>query len=478
MAYNPGYVDGVKVANNAAYVPGVGLHKVYDNLEGGVCYWIYITSDSLAAVQASGYISDATFKRLKLGDIVDVFSGTLIGETNTPAQGVALGAVTFAGTVGVSSLFSAQPQYMRMIVSAVTAGTTTVSGVATLTQVEPISASFSIFPRNAIDGGDFTVNPWQRGTSFSAIASTATYTADRWVVKGGASSSISVSKQTQTDVPTFNSSLRFGRGAGTDTAIINLAQIVETLDTYRLQGQVCTLSFWAKAGAQFSALNSALNVLVATGTGADQGNAGLFGASWTGYSSLTITPGQGTATAAPNIAQPITTTATRYSFTFTVPANATELGIIFSYAPTGTNNATDTVDFYGVQLETGGAASAFEHRDYEMELALCQRYYTQFNEVNGAAFAIGVPTGTNTQSYSLWLPTPMRVAPTVTVTVGGFNVNIDAAGTSAATGLSNGAAHSPTIVTLITTVTLSAAAHSILLVGTSTTGAIKVTADL
>jgi hypothetical protein len=38
--------------------------------------------------------------------------------------------------------------------------------------------------RNAIDGGDFTINPWQRGTAFTGIAATATYTADRFFVVG------------------------------------------------------------------------------------------------------------------------------------------------------------------------------------------------------------------------------------------------------------------------------------------------------
>ena len=33
--------------------------------------------------------------------------------------------------------------------------------------------------RNLITGGDFTTNPWQRGTSFAAVAN-GTYTADRW----------------------------------------------------------------------------------------------------------------------------------------------------------------------------------------------------------------------------------------------------------------------------------------------------------
>ena len=113
--------------------------------------------------------------------------------------------------------------------------------------------------RNLIDGGDFTTNPWQRGTSFTGIASTPTYTADRWFAVGGASSSISVSQTANTAVAGFSQSLVFGRAsANANTAQINLGQVLESGDSIRMQGQPVTLSFWAAAGANFSA--SALTV--------------------------------------------------------------------------------------------------------------------------------------------------------------------------------------------------------------------------
>ena len=88
-----------------------------------------------------------------------------------------------------------------------------VPGTATLAAPAGVGGSQLALPRNIIDGGDFTTNPWQRGTSFTGIAGAATYTADRFFAVGGASSSISVSQVTGiTAVPGFTQALQFGRG--------------------------------------------------------------------------------------------------------------------------------------------------------------------------------------------------------------------------------------------------------------------------
>lgn len=476
MGYNPGYVDGKLVPNNAAYVPGVGLRKISEDIAGGVTFWALAGSDSLAAVQASGYISDATFKGLKVGDIVDVFSGPLLNEAANPPVGVTLGAVTFAATLGISSLFASLPAYQRMIVLSVTAGSTTTSGVGTLVPATSSSSSILANFRNLVEGGDFTTNPWQRATTFSAIANTLTYTADRLFAVGGASSSISVSKQAQTDVVSFSSSLRWGRGGGTNTATINLGQVVRSVDTVRMQGQVCTLSFWAKAGAQFSGVNSALNVLVATGTGTDEGAAGLVAATWTGYASLVLTPAQGSQAAQANVPQVITAAPVRYQFTFTVPATATELGLLFNYAPTGTNNTTDTVDFYGLQLEIGAGATPFEHRSSNTELALCQYHYWQVNEpAASGVVASGMNTTTAIQVFYIANPLTMFKAPTVTVVAGTFKTNQASAQT--ATTITAG---TPNTVNAISVNGNSAgvAGQGTLLQGGGGAGRINVSADL
>ena len=87
----------------------------------------------------------------------------------------------------------------------------------------------------------------------------------------------------------------------------------------------------------------------------------------------------------------------------------------------GTNGAT----FYitGVQLEVGSSATGFEYRQYQQELALCQRYFCKLFDI-ATAPADGVGAGVNTavaaystaNSWSAWIPFPvtMRTNPTIT----------------------------------------------------------------
>src|SRR5215469_13264166 len=206
-----------------AYTTGTLTYIAGGPIEGAWKLWEYTTTDTLAQVTAAGYVTDATFKGMNLGDFVIV-----VNQTN--------------------------PQGYILQLQSLTAGTMSVSGIATLAAPAGVGGSQLAFPRNIIDGGDFTTNPWQRGTSFTGIASTLTYTADRFFSVGGAASSISVSQVTGvTAVPGFSQALQFGRAAANaNTAVITLGQIVETLDAIRAQGQTVTLSFWAQAGANWS----------------------------------------------------------------------------------------------------------------------------------------------------------------------------------------------------------------------------------
>lgn len=65
----------------------------------------------------------------------------------------------------------------------------------------------------------------------------------------------------------------------------------------------------------------------------------------------------------------------------------------------------------GVQLEAGANPTAFERRDIGQEIAMCQRYYMDFNDTyNGGILASG---SMQNMRYNLTLPVEMRTSPTV-----------------------------------------------------------------
>jgi hypothetical protein len=428
-------------------------------IEGNLKEWIYITADPLATVLGAGYFSDAALKRLSIGDIMFVLSGTI----NT--ANVTEGAELFPATPGVGGAFSAAPIWQPCVVSSINA-----AGAATVVAAAlPGAAAVANF-RNLLDGGDFTVNPWQRGTVQAAdITNTVTYMADRFFTVGGASSAINWSKQADTGVAGFSQALRWQRkAANADTAKIQMGQVLETADSIRAQGQVVTLSFWVKCGANFLASSANFTAAIVAGTGTDQSAANLAAGSWTTQANV--------------VSQVIAPTTTDQLVTITgiAPAGTTQLGVLLNYTPSGTAGANEWLQFKGFQLEIGGP-TVFEHRDIQVELEICQRYFWQINEPAATVVVgIGQASTTTVATVQINLPVQMRVAPTVTVTKGTLGVTV-AAGTNQALTTLAALAAGHTVNSLGLTATASAAnlaaGNATQLVGNAGAGLIAASAD-
>jgi hypothetical protein len=76
----------------------------------------------------------------------------------------------------------------------------------------------------------------------------------------------------------------------------------------------------------------------------------------------------------------------------------------------GTNGAT----FYitGVQLEAGSTATSFEYRNYQQELALCQRYYYKIKSTGiGVDYALGFAVSSTVYRDITAFPVSMRTVP-------------------------------------------------------------------
>ena len=247
-----------------------------------------------------------------------------------------------------------------------------------------------------INGG---MDIWQRGTSFAIPSSTYTYTADRWIGLRFSTGS-TVSQQTAS-LDGFQYSARVARDSGnTGLGIIYLGYNLETADSYKYAGKTVTLSFWAKAGANFSSASSALAVIWASGTGTNQKQMdGFTGASTLVSSSVTLT-----------------TSWQRFSFTVTVPSNSTQQGFQFNYTPVGTAGAADNFEIVGVQQEFGSVPTNFKRAGggtIQGELAACQRYY--FRYTGGGSYSLyttGVLTGTTSGWAFVQYPVTPRVTPT------------------------------------------------------------------
>jgi hypothetical protein len=243
---------------------------------------------------------------------------------------------------------------------------------------------------------------WQRGTSGSNNSTgTSGYNADRW--QNYLNGTITVSRQATNDttnLPFIQYCARVQRNSGTtSTGPMYHNQNFETVNSVAYAGKTVTLSFYARAGANYSATSNALSAVLQTGTGTDQN---IFG----GYTG-SATPISATAT--------LTTTWQRFTYTGAVASNVSEMCITFQNTPTGTAGAADFYEVTGVQLEVGSVATPFKTYagTIQGELAACQRYYIRVGGQNLYQFLGFCSFYTTTLGNgSMTFPVTMRAAPT------------------------------------------------------------------
>jgi hypothetical protein len=316
--------------------------------------------------------------------------------------------------------------------------------------------------RNAIIGGDFAINPWQRGTTFTSLTpTTATMTADRWFAYSSGNTA-TISKQTGAadTIPSAGllASMRVNRPSGTNTSAICVGQVLDAKASARFLGQSAILSFYGLAGAGYLATNDSVVVTIAYYTAADSATAGTNTATFAlgttaGYTAVTAaSPFSSTPVIASGVATiPTTTTWTRYAVSGAIPnlnasgTQVTGLGISICTPvyPASTGVAGDWFEIAGVQLEANApsitAPRGFEKRPAGMEETLA--YYYSWGpgvEVNGAYYNVaGNCQVSGTLNLPFQTPIAMRTPPTSggnnTLTAGGYSVKTAAATTAIGT---------------------------------------------
>jgi hypothetical protein len=258
--------------------------------------------------------------------------------------------------------------------------------------------------KNRVLNSNYSV--WQRGTSISIAASTQAYSADRWITQTNANQAITISRQATgdtTNLPNIQYCARFQRNSGqTGTGAMFFMNLFESVNAIPLAGKAVTISFYARAGANYSAASSALTYALVSGTGTDQNP---FNVSYTGQATVTGT----TAT--------LTTTWQRFSISGTMAATATECYMQFGFTPVGTASTNDYYEVTGAQIEAANTASPYAPNSttYQGELAACQRYYQRFTAIGSntyARFATGWGTSTTVAYIAIPTKVPLRTAAT------------------------------------------------------------------
>ena len=265
----------------------------------------------------------------------------------------------------------------------------------------------------------------QRGTAAVTQTDSAfNYPVDRfWVARSAGASGASAIQISSTTLDGFENAIRVQRtAANTSTADLQLGQTFELLNSVPFANKAVVVSFYARAGANYSPTSSALAVRLYTGTGTNQAG---YGYNYTG----TATPISQTAT--------LTTSWQRFQYTATLSSTMKQMQFFTSMTPTGTAGANDYFDITGLQVELGSIATPFSRSQgtIQGELSACQRYYVRFT--NGGAYqSIGGNTASSVTGItsSVPLPVQMRTTPTsIDVSNLGFtdNVNVVITGTLA-----------------------------------------------
>ena len=316
----------------------------------------------------------------------------------------------------------------------------------------PNTANFTA-GKNKILNSDFRIA--QRGTSFNTASTGWNYTLDQWMAYTFSASTVTLTQQTFTPgtspVAGYEGS-NFLRINSTNTS----AQIGQRIEDVRtLAGQTATLSFWAKSGSAQTLGVLQLSQKFGTGGSADVDT------------NLTLPT--------------LTTSWVRYTATVSVPSiSGKTIGAGSNLQLTISGAINNALDIWGIQLEAGSTATAFQTATgtIQGELAACQRYYYRTNPLTQSFADIvqGQAAGTTDVRFILRMPTTMRTTPTAvefsTLRCSDYVNNLSVSSI-------NGSLYTPDSIELQATVTGATQFRPYILQGNNSTSAyIGVTAEL
>jgi len=278
--------------------------------------------------------------------------------------------------------------------------------------------------RNRIINGAMVIDQRNNGASFTPITGSNSYSLDRWYFGLSASSKLTTQQNAGSVTPPAGFTNYLGVTSSSAYTLLSsdYFQVNQNIEGYNIadlgwgtaNAKTVTLSFWV-----YSSLT------------------GTFGGSLTNNGSISYVF---------TYSIPVANTWTQISITIAGPTTSTwnvtngtgvyvrfGLGVgstgssstIGSWISGNYTSATGAVSvvgtngatFYitGVQLEVGSSATGFEYRQYQQELALCQRYYTQAIRGSYPSSVGMIAYANNAAVCSCSFPVTMRTTPTVAI---------------------------------------------------------------
>ena len=376
-------------------------------------------------IQSTGVVTATKF----VGPIEGNVTGNLSGGTINATSGTITGNLGVGGTltyedvtnVDAVGLITARAG-INVVGNDLNVGSNiklgNASGIVTATSFSGDGSSLTgvsspTANRNFIING--AMRFWQRGHTFNSQGNGQNdYTTDRFAIGHNNSHMAAVTRQDGTGAHAkFQYCSRIQRDSGqSQTDQMRFHTALETNDVILLRGEVLTLSYYARKGADFSPSGSKFSqLLIYTGTNTNGDPNAFSGGHWTNATAVLDT------TSTPTL----TTSWQRFSHTTSAVSNSANSMIIeFRTTPYGTAGANDYYEITGVQLEIGSSMTAFEHRRYSDELARCQRYFQIISHANAMA-----RTSSNTGGVWARLAVEMRTSPSIdTMHLGNFSRNV------------------------------------------------------
>ena len=278
--------------------------------------------------------------------------------------------------------------------------------------------------RNLIINGAMQV--WQRGTGSTAVGSTNTYHADRWLAREDSDGSLTTEQST--DAP---ANFKYSNKVTVTSADTSIGAAQKCYFSQRVEGTVFDSLGFGTSAAKTTTLSFYVKSSL-TGT---------FSGSLTNDNNTRSYPYEYTISSAntwerKSVTFPGDTTGTwdtgssdwlELYWDLGIGSNfegsagawvaAQDFGTSGSTKLIGTNGATWLIS--GVQWEQGQTATPFEHRSYGDELARCQRYYFQLTDLSSdgaGTFGQMYNNDTAKRTIEIQYPTTMRTSPTLTTT--------------------------------------------------------------